>query len=56
MEFNAGIFSFTGTLKSVKYVAASPVNQTRARKGRSACPGDAVYLEISRIKSMACVL
>ena len=51
MEFNAGIFSFTGTRKS-------PLNMSRTReltrpagrKGRGARSGDAVHLEIFLIK------
>ena len=39
-----------GRLKSVKYVAASPVNRAHACKGRSARSGGAVHLDIFIIR------
>jgi hypothetical protein len=46
MEFNAGIFSFTGT--PVKYIPASPVNLIRARRGCVTRAQEAVHRETFR--------
>jgi hypothetical protein len=39
-------FHLLDAQKSVKYILASPVNQTRVRKGRVTRSGDAIHQEI----------